>query len=276
MSAILIVALKELQDALRNRWIISITVIFVLFAMGLAYFGTAASGQTGFSPLSTMMVSLASLAIFIIPLIALLLAYDSIIGEEELGTLLLLLTYPLGRWQLLIGKFSGQVISLGIATLLGFSLAGVLILGLAEDITASELIPAFALFIFSAIALGAVFIAIALLISCFVNEKSKAAGFSLFVWFLFVLIFDLALLGLLVATEGGVGAHFFPYLLLCNPTDIFRLLNISGFEASQVQAGLLSVASPELLSTKILVSSLLLWIITPLSIAIWLFERKNV
>ena len=40
--------------------------------------------------------SLTSLATFLMPLIALLLAYDAIVGEEEGGTLLLLLTYPLG------------------------------------------------------------------------------------------------------------------------------------------------------------------------------------
>ena len=39
-------------------------------------------------------VSLASLTVFLVPLIALLLAYDAIVGEAERGTLLLLLAYP--------------------------------------------------------------------------------------------------------------------------------------------------------------------------------------
>ena len=85
MNTVLIVAHKEFRDGLRNRWAFAITVIFALFALGLAYFGAAASGQVGFTSLATTIVSLASLAIFLIPLIALLLAYDSIVGEESRG-----------------------------------------------------------------------------------------------------------------------------------------------------------------------------------------------
>ena len=36
MHAILIVANKEFHDGLRNRWVISISVIFALLATGLA------------------------------------------------------------------------------------------------------------------------------------------------------------------------------------------------------------------------------------------------
>ena len=41
-----------------------------------------------------MVVSLSSLTIFLVPLIALLLSHDAIVGEAERGTLLLLLSYP--------------------------------------------------------------------------------------------------------------------------------------------------------------------------------------
>ena len=44
MNAVWIVALKEFRDGLRDRWIVAITVIFCLLAVGLAYFGAAASG----------------------------------------------------------------------------------------------------------------------------------------------------------------------------------------------------------------------------------------
>jgi ABC-type Na+ efflux pump permease subunit len=39
--------------------------------------------------------------------IALLISHDAIVGEMERGTMLLLLSYPVGRWQVLIGKFVG-------------------------------------------------------------------------------------------------------------------------------------------------------------------------
>ncbi len=276
MNYILTVALKEFKDGLRNRWALSITFIFVLLSTGLAYFGAAASGQVGFTPLSTMIVSLASLAVFIIPIIALMLSYDTIVGEKEQGTLLLLLTYPLSRSQLLLGKFFGKTLIMAMSTFIGFTASAFLIGFFSENIDMTELMTAFALFVVSATLLGAIFIALAILMSVIVNEKSKAAGLALIIWFLFVLVYDLALLGLLVLTKGAVGANYFPYLLLFNPTDIFRLVNLNGFEAAQVQAGLMGLGSSDILSPSILFIALICWVIIPLLIAIGLFKRQSI
>jgi len=276
MNYILTVAVKELKDGLRNRWVLSITLIFILLSIGLAYFGAVASGQVGFTPLSTMIVSLASLATFIIPIIALMLAYDTIVGESEQGTLLLLLTYPLSRSQLLLGKFLGKTLIMAISTLLGFSASALLIGFFAEQIDITELITAFSLFIISSTLLGAVFIALAILISVLVNEKSKAAGLALTIWFLFVLVYDVALLGILILTKGAVGANYFPYLLLLNPTDVFRLINLSGFEAAQVQSGLMGIANGDLLSPAFLFIALIIWVLIPLLMALGLFRRRSV
>ncbi len=275
MNPILTVAAKELRDGLRNRWIMAITLIFALLSLGLAYFGAAAAGRVGFTSLDTTLISLASLAIFIVPLIALLLAYHTIVGEEEQGTLLLLLTYPLGRTQLLVGKFLGHAGIIAISSLLGFGIAGVVMALFSTQSTPKELVGAYSYFILSVMLLGLVFVAFAHLISVIVNEKSRAAGLALLVWFLFVLIFDLVLLGLLVATEGRIGAEIFPYLLLLNPTDIFRLANLASFEATQVHAGLATIAAPELLSPVFLLFALTLWILLPFALACWLFSRRQ-
>lgn len=275
MYEILTVARKEFRDGLRNRWVLAITVMFALFALGLAYFGSAASGQVGFVSLDTTIVSLASLAIFVIPLIALLLAYDSVVGEEEQGTLLLLLSYPLSRTQLLAGKFLGHAVVLAVSSILGFGVAALTIALLTGEIAAPTLWLAFGAFILSAILLGWVFIALAYLVSVMAGEKSRAAGLALIVWFVLVLVFDLVLLGVLVATQGGVGAEYFPYLLLLNPTDVFRLANLAGFEAAQAYSGLVSAATAQLFHPSLLFGVLLLWVIAPLGLASWLFNRRE-
>ena len=275
MYEILTVARKEFRDGLRNRWVLAITVMFALFALGLAYFGSAASGQVGFASLDTTIVSLASLAIFVIPLIALLLAYDSVVGEEEQGTLLLLLSYPLSRTQLLAGKFLGHAVVLAVSSTLGFGVAALTIALLTGELAAPTLWLAFGAFILSAILLGWVFIALAYLVSVMAGEKSRAAGLALIVWFVLVLVFDLVLLGVLVATQGGVGAEYFPYLLLLNPTDVFRLANLAGFEAAQAYSGLVSAATAQLFHPSLLFGVLLLWVIAPLGLASWLFNRRE-
>lgn len=274
MNAILTVANKEFHDGLRNRWVISISLIFALLATGLAYFGAAASGQAGFTSLSTTLVSLASLAVFVIPLIALMLAYDGVVGEDESGTLLLLMTYPLSRWQLVLGKMMGHWMIMAFSTIIGFGLSAIIMGLFSDNTTWAEIIKPYAFFIIFAIILGWIFIAIATMISASVAEKSKAAGLALIVWFIFVFMFDLSLLGLLVGTEGNVNSALFPYLLLLNPTDIFRLIIISFF-AEQQLTGLMAIAQYAQFSTFSLILSMLAWFFAPVLGAIALFNKRK-
>lgn len=271
----LIIAGKEFRDGLRNRWVLAITLIFAALAVGISYFGAAATGAVGFTPVATTVVSLASLAVFLVPLIALMLAYDTVVGEREQGTLLLLLTYPMSRGTLLAGKYLGHALIIATSTVVGFGLAGLFITVLAQDIDPVELWQAFSYFILSAILLGLVFVSFAHLISVTVREKTRAAGLALVVWFVFVLIFDLALLGLLVSTGGQVGQDIFPYLLLLNPTDVFRMANLAGFEGARVHAGLTDIAAPGLFNPVLLAGILVLWAALPLALALWLFRRQG-
>jgi len=274
MNAIWQMAKKELMDGLRNRWLIAITLIFALLSSGMAWFGAAASGMVGFTSIPNTVISLASLGVFLIPLIALLLAYGAIVGEDEDGTLLLLLTYPLNKRQLLLGKLFGHSLILSIATLLGFGSSALTIALFAENIDIVNLTTAFSIFMLSALLLGMVFIALAYWISAWVAEKSKAAGLALITWFMFVLVFDLSLLGLLVVTDGQFHPEIFPYLLLLNPTDIFRLINLIGFEASG--NGILMVASDAQFSLSGLFAALCAWVALPLSLAYWRLTKRPI
>ncbi len=274
MRAVLIVAQKEFRDGLRNRWVLGISVMLAIFALGLAYFGAAASGTVGFTSVDTTIVSLASLAIFVIPLIALLLAYDTVVGEDEQGTLLLLLSYPLDRFELLAGKFLGHAAVLAASAVLGFGVAGVLIGVLSANAGDPSFWRAFGFFVLSAILLGWVFIALACLISVTAADKARAAGVALAVWFVLVLVFDLGLLGVLVATGGAVNETLFPFLLLLNPADVFRLANLTGFEAAQAYSGLASVAAQGMFAPGVLVGVLAAWVGMPFALAAWLFCRR--
>lgn len=271
MMQILTVANKEFQDGLRNRWLVSITLIFTVLSLGLTYFGAAASGTIGITSLSTTIASLASLAVFLIPLIALLVSYDSFVGEQESGTLLLLLTYPLSKSQLLLGKFFGQGAIIALAIFLGFGTSALL---LYVQLDNSQVLVSFALFIASATLLGLSFTAIAYLISLSVSEKSKAAGCALITWFIFALAFDLALLALLVGVEDGIGQQGLTQLMLLNPADIFRLVNLSGLDSSDIN-GAVAIAINSSLSQSTLFISLLAWVAIPLSIAILILKKKT-
>lgn len=276
MNTLLIVAGKEFQDGLRSRWVAAISLVFAVLAIGLAYFGASASGMVGFTSLATTIISLSSLAVFLIPLIALLLAYDSIIGEEEQGTLLLLLTYPMRRNQLLAGKFLGHAAIMTTATVIGFGGAAMLIAFINHEVNTFAMWQAFGVFILTATLLGWVFIAMAYVTSVLVNEKARAAGVALLLWFWFVLVFDLLMLGMLVMNKGSEEGEWLSYLLLLNPTDIFRLANIAGFEAARNYTGLTYVTGGPLFEPLALTAVLLIWVVLPLGLAAWLFNRRNI
>ncbi|MET0947590.1 MAG: ABC transporter permease subunit, partial [Pseudomonas sp.] len=267
MNPIWNMARKEFNDGLRNRWLLAISLLFAVLATGIAWLGAAASGQVGFTSVPATIASLASLATFLMPLIALLLAYDAIVGEDESGTLLLLLTYPLGRGHILLGKFVGHGLILALATLIGFGCAMLAIALLVDEVELSLLLWAFGRFMLSSTLLGWGFLGLAYGLSSVSAEKSTAAGLALGVWFFFVLVFDLALLALLVLSEGQFNPKVLPWLLLLNPADIYRLINLSGFESGTNTAGVLTLGSDLPMPGAMLWLCLLLWVAVPLAAA---------
>lgn len=275
MPVVWTIARKELADGLRNRWLLAISLLFALLSVGIAWFGAAAAGQVGFTSVPATVASLTSLATFLMPLIALLPAYDAIVGEEEGGTLLLLLTYPLGRGQLLLGKFLGHGLILALATLIGFGSAALAILVLVPEVEAATLLGAFGRFMGSSLLLGCVFLALAYALSSRAGEKSSAAGQALGLWFFFVLLFDLALLAILVLSQGHLSPRLLPWLLLLNPTDVYRLINLSGFDAAAA-GGVVPLASDLPVSASALWLALALWAGAALALAHGLFRRRPI
>ena len=209
------IARKEFWDRIRNRWVLAVAVTFTLFALVIAYFGTAQQGAVGFKSIDLTIASLVSLAIYLVPLIALILGYDAIVGERERGSLDLLLSMPLTRLELLLGKYFGLAAALAFSTIAGFGLVGI-ILSYQLDM---ESLFHYAGFMFSAILMGMAFLSMAVLISVVASNKVVASGVAIGTWFLYVLVYDLILLGLLVLTEGNLADQVFPVLLLLNPAD---------------------------------------------------------
>src|SRR5665647_806051 len=99
LGQIKVIAAKEFRDRIRNRWVIAVAIIFTLFALTIAYFGSAQQGEVGIHSIEVTIASLVSLVIYLIPLIALILGYDVIVGERERGSLDLLLSMPITRLE---------------------------------------------------------------------------------------------------------------------------------------------------------------------------------
>jgi len=260
---------KELRDRLRNRWVLAVALVFTVFSLLITYFGSAQQGLVGPRSLEFTITSLVSLVIYLIPLIALLLGFDAVVGERERGTLELLLALPISRLELLLGKFLGLAAALVLSTCAGFALAAML---LWQYFGASATLYHYGGFVLSSALLGLVFLALALLISVLTRERTRASGLAIALWFFFVLVFDLALLGALVATGGQWAGDWFAWVLLANPTDIYRILNVFSLEQLSTMFGLSDLLPAAFASPLAMGGMLVAWIVLPLALAIWRFK----
>lgn len=263
-----VIASKEFRDRIRNRWVLAVAIIFSLFALAIAYFGSAQQGAVGFRGIDVTIASLVSLVIYLVPLISLILGYDAIVGEKERGSLELLLSMPITRFEILLGKFLGLSAALASSTVLGFG-AGVLLLS--AQLSARDVYHYLG-FVGSAILMGMAFLSLSLLVSVLALDRIRASGVAIGLWFFFVLIFDLLLMGALVLSQGTLGSGMFGALLMLNPADVFRLLNIFSSEQVQNMYGLATVMPDNLTNPAILVGIMLTWIVTPFIFAHWRFK----
>ena len=266
---VLTLAAKEFRDRMRNRWVLAVALVFTAFSLAIGYFGGAQQGQLGPRSVEFVIASLVSLVIYLVPLIALMLGFDAVVGERERGSLELLLALPLTRLELLLGKYLGLAAALVLSTLAGFTLLGLL---LWRQFGAALLGPYLG-FVASSALLGLAFLSLALLLSVLSRERTRASGLAIALWFLFVLVFDLLLLGLLVASAGDWGGQALAYALLLNPADLFRIMNLVSLDALASQYGLASIVPPALAHGWLLGGAMLAWIVAPLGLAYWRFRR---
>ncbi len=266
--------MKELRDGFRNRWVAAAIIVLGILALTLSVLGSAPTGSVRVSALDISVVSLASLSVYLIPLIALMLSFDAMIGEIERGTMMLLLTYPVTRWQIIMGKFLGHVLILSIAIVVGYG-GAVVALTLVTD-SGTEGWPAYAMMMGSSVVLGAVFTALGYLVSVLVRERATAIGAAIGLWLVFVVLYDLLLFGVLTMDKDQlIGQQLFSMLMLVSPTDTYRVLNLSSFEGVSEAAGIAGVASEAGLSGTLLAGVMLLWVFVPLMATLLVFQRRE-
>jgi Cu-processing system permease protein len=277
MKQIFVIALKEVHDGMRNRWVILIALSMAAFALILALLGSVPTGMTKISSLAVTVVSLASLGIFFIPLISLLLTYDSIVGEAERGTLTLLLSYPIARWQVIAGKFCGALVLLFLAVALGYGSAGIAIGLTAETAFTEQAWSSLAKLLLSSVLFGAVFLSLGFLISATLRERGTAAAAAIGIWLVFVLLYDMGLLGLLASDAGKtIGTETLIGLLLANPADAYRMLNLVGNDETAILSGMAGLSLERQISVVAPIAVMVAWIALPLASACAIFQRRQV
>lgn len=270
MNRVLSTALAEFRIAFRNRWISIATGMMVLFALVLAFAGAAPTGDVSVDRLSVTVASLTSLAVYLVPLLALLMSFDAVAGEVERGSLPLLLTYPVSRPQILLGKLLAHLAILALAVTLGYGAAA--LVAVWSDPAAIAGIGSLWRLIWTSILLGATFLGAGYALSALARRPSGAAGFAIALWLLAVVLYDLALLALIVSDGGGeLTTQILPIALMANPADAFRVFNLSASQTVAVAGGIGGAADAIPLWQS--AASLLAWPLVALGLASATFRK---
>lgn len=242
LSRILSTARLEFAIALRNRWVTIAIAMMALFSLVLSVAGSAPSGNLGADRLSVTVASLTSLSVYLVPLIALLISFDAVAGEVERGTLPLHLAYPISRGELLLGKLLAQLCVVALSVTLGFAVAAAVAFWSAGTEVIAGL-PALFRLIWTSILLGAAFLSLGHAMSSLSRRPSGAAGLAIGLWLVAIVLYDLGLLAAIVADDGGAfTTRVFPWLLVANPADAFRIFNLAASDAVGAAAGLAGAA----------------------------------
>lgn len=242
--------LHEFTERLRDRWVIASSLIFALLASAVSVYGSSA----GANAVALTGPSLATLVSLLVPLVAMILSHDAIVGERDRNTLGLLLSLPVSRMEVVVAKYIGRGAALAISICVGLGVASALA-GPGQGQVLLQLIA-------PTLLLGLAFLAIGMLISSISSRPVSAATMVVVIWFVLVFFFDLALLGLLVATDGGISQETIRQLVIANPAGLYRIQVLSRLSGAEALANLgMTVGPPSAALMAFIWSS---WIVGPL------------
>lgn len=262
-SPILLVARQELALATRSRWTQLFAVVFAVLAVAVSVSGFVLSGGQGFQKFARTSASLLQLVALLTPLAALVMGVLELVPERAAAELLF--SQPVARRSILLGKLLGLFVALGAAQLVGFGAAGVLVFTHASG----EGAAAYALLVLGSLALTAVFLALAALLSAGAvgRKRTRVLATALVTWVVATLLLDLVALSVASVLPSADASRLLVVSVLVNPASAVRtgaLLGIKGtaaFGASSL--ALLRFTGGPVGAGLLLCASLVAWTVLP-------------
>jgi Cu-processing system permease protein len=274
-SPLLLCARQELLLAVRSRWTQIFAAVFCGLALLVAGSGYVLLGGAGVQDFGRTAASLVQLVLLLVPLTSLLLGVLSLAPER--GAAELLFSQPLPRRTILLGKLLGLFEALAGAQAVGFGAAGLLVFSQAGR----EGLGGFLLLVAGSFVLTLVFLGLAALIGAGVGARSRARALAvaLVVWFVAVVLFDVAALGIASFLPSGAASRLLIVSVLVNPADAVRtgaLLGVEGTTAfGAASLAFLRFTHGAAGAGVLLAVSLLFWSVVPAGLAVWRLERRD-
>jgi len=296
----LTVAKKDFKGARRARTLWLVAALLAVVAGLMAYVWEAGSTQTDAEAVRELLRTVAAIMSFLLPIVVLVASYLAIAGERESGGIKFLLGLPNTRGDVIVGKFLSRTLIAGLSVVFMFLVA------IAVALVQFGAFPV-AVFVGVVVATtlyATVFVSIAVSLSAFVKSRSRAVAGAIGAYFGLIIIN----LGIpVISIESilkylhqdllGMEANpdLYNFVLHLSPLYAFQkvqnlvlpkeLLSFpfaeSASNAEQVSRGFgdSEVVAPEglplYLTDEFSVLILTLWLVVPLSVAYWKFNRAD-
>jgi len=274
-SPLVLCARQELLLAVRSRWTQIFALVFAGLSLAVAASGYILTGGHGVQDFARTAASLVQLVILLVPLASLLMGTLALTPER--GASELLYSQPVPRSAILLGKLLGLFAALAAAQALGFGAAGLVIFSQAGG----GGLGTFLLLGLGSLVLTGVFLGLSALLAAGAPERGRARVLALALvgWFVAVVVFDVAALGLASLLPSGLASRVLILAVLINPADAVRtgaLLAAEGTTAfGAASLAFLRFTRGPLGAGLLLIASLLLWLVVPPLLAIRRLRRSD-
>lgn len=270
MNDTIYVASREIKIGFRNPWAYSFMALFTLFMLSLLLIH-AQGYIDGYSGSSSTMLNL---ALYLLPLMALMLGSFSLTAEKEEGNWELLSTYPISTGSYLIGKYIGLTVVLLAIIAMGFGFSG----AAGWLIGGGFHLDTYLLLLWFSVCLAVFFLGISVLVGTIARNRWQSLTIAVGIWFFAIIAWPT----LLIAALGSLPYIWIKpavtWLTLLNPAELTRLFTI-------VKLGGGSTLGPEYYQwmvwtgstwgTSVFTGAAVVWIGALLSISCFVWERRR-
>lgn len=270
-----IIAAHELKINIRQRWTFTFAIVFGALALAISYFGLVTQAVVGFQGFVRTSASLLNLVLYLVPIVALSMATLSFTGEKSVGEILF--SQPVTRTAILTGKLAGLAAALGAATMFGFGVSGLFIAAQAG----MEGFSRYVVFLGFALLLETVFLSLGALIAIASGSRSRSFGYALFVWFFFVLFYDLLAMGITFLLKERTANQLLFASLFANPVDLTRVGSLLVLGDTEIfgaagAALIRALGGSRTTAVAIVAIAIVLWAIVPVVISSHVLRRRDI
>lgn len=244
-------------DILRTRFVLGYSLF--LLVVTLAFFQLDSDS-------SKVMLSLMNIVLIVVPLISVVFTTVHFYNSYEF--IELMLAQPVNRRTVFLGEFCAVALSLCLAFAVSTGIPMILYGARAEAF----------MILYSGIMLTLVFVSLAFLAAVLTRDKAKAIGIALMFWFYFALIYDGLLLWIIYSFSDYPLEKATLVLVSLNPIDLARIMILLKMDVAALMGytgafykGFFGSYIGLLFSSVLLIA----WALTPLSIALAIFKRKD-